>query len=84
MKSTSSCPKWDGKVSSAGRYLAKFESTVKIYEQSDALDKTVMVDLPTKSEYDALVASAATDDASKRLMRLFKANKRVCAMFTLG
>ena len=74
-------PKWDGKQESAGRFLLKFCAMAEYYDCGDALDPTLMSGMVTKSEYDAL--DQTTTDGKEKA-KLWRDNKRLCAIFVLG
>ena len=74
-----SVPKWDGKNSSAGRYVSQVEATAEYWDCADCLDPAKRI--PTKSEFDAL---NDTNDADGSQRKLFKENKKMGAVITLG
>ena len=76
-----SMPVWDGKAESCLRYLSQIEALAKYYNCGDALDATKMLNCPTKSEYDALGTTDPNDIAKAKL---YKANKQIHAIITLG
>ena len=77
-------PIWDGKVETCPRYLDQIEALAKYYYFGDALDEVKMLaDGPTKSEFDAL-SSTSKDPAELAKIKLYKANKRLCVIITLG
>ena len=79
-----SMPKWNGKSSTCARYLDQFEAVAEYYDGGDALDPVLMANCPTKGEYEALVAKANPDDNDKMMMKLYRANKRLCAIYVIG
>jgi hypothetical protein len=82
-KSISTVPKWDGKVESCAMYLAQISALAEYHDCGDAMDGMMMVDCPTKSEFDALQPTT-TDPDEKRRRKLYLANKRILAIMTLG
>ena len=54
---------------------------MEVYDCSDALDKIVMGNLPTKTKYNALDATKP-DDVKTALV--YKQNRKVCAIMRLG
>ena len=74
-------PKWDGKSETCPRYLVQVEALAKYYECGEAIDETDMANFPKKSEYAALDLTL-TDDKAKA--KLYKQNKRICAIMVLG
>lgn len=81
-KSLSTIPKWDGKTDTCSMYMAQVVALAEYYDCGDAMDKVAMANCPTKSEYDAL-GSNPTGDALKKAV-LYRQNKRMCAILTLG
>ena len=79
--SSTAITKWDGRNETAGRYISQFEAIAEFYDCGDALDEMAMADCPTKSEYRAL---NLTQDEGKRLAKLYKANAKMSATFSLG
>ena len=80
-RGVSSIPKWDGKAESYSRYKAKVEACAEMWDCADAFDAVAMRNCPTKAEYDALTEST---EEEKKKAKLFKANRRMCAVMTLG
>lgn len=79
-----SAPVWDGKAETCARYLDQIEALAEYYDCGDALDSVKMLSMcPTKAEYDAL-APTTTDATELAKVKLYKANKRICAIITLG
>jgi len=72
---------WDRKQDTFARYLDKVEALVIYYDCGDAMDKVAMRACPTKTAY---VALDQTTSPGKKKGALFKANKRMCAIITLG
>ena len=82
-KSLSGIPRWDGKEGSCSTYMAVLEAIAEYQDCEDAFDTNAMRNCPTKSEYDALAATT-TDVGEMARRSLWKANKKMCAFFTLG
>ena len=81
IKSMSAIPKWDGKAESCPRYLLQLEALAKFYDCGDALDESEMANRPTKAAFTLL---DKTNAAKKQAVDLYKANKRMVAIMTLG
>ena len=76
-----SIPQWDGKKDTFARYLDKIEALAIYYDCGDAMDEVEMRNCPTKTAYAAL---DLTQSPGKEQGALYKANKRMCAIITLG
>ena len=74
-------PYWDGKSESFGVYLSKIEAYAEFMGVGDALDPVLMTNCPTESEF---VVLDVLDPANGPLVELYKANKKLCAIITLG
>lgn len=77
-------PKWDGKAETCPRYLAKISALAEYYGCGDALDETEMTNCPNETEFKSLVASSTQTNDEKKKIQLYKQNKRLCAIITLG
>ena len=64
-------------------YLAQISTLAEYYDCGDAMDKTLMTDCPTKSEFD-LLQPTTTDLDEKHKRKLYLANKCILAIMTLG
>jgi len=82
-KGMSTIPKWDGKDASFSRWSAKLTALAELHDCGDAFDKAEMRNCPTRSEYEAFDMTNLSD-ADKKKVKLYKANKKVCAMLILG
>ena len=77
-------PVWDGKAERCSRYLDQIEALAKYYNCGNALDSVKMLaECPTKAEFDA-ISLMMMDAAELAKLKLYKANKRICAIITLG
>ena len=77
-------PVWDGKAETCARYLEQIEALAEYYNCGDALDSVkMMAECPTKAEFDA-ISSTTTDPVELAKLKLYKANKRICAIIVLG
>jgi hypothetical protein len=76
--------KWDGKVETCLRYLAKIRALAEYYCCGDALDKMEMTNFLNKTEFKSLVASSMRTDDKRKKIHLYKQNKSLCAIITLG
>ncbi len=61
-KSISTVPKWDGKVESCAMYLGQISALAEYHDCGDAMDRRMMVDCPTNSEFDALQLTTTDPD----------------------
>ena len=77
-------PKWDGKADTCARYITHIQALAEYHECGDALDETEMVNCPTKTEYMTLKGKSTSTDDEKEKINLYKANKRMTAIMTLG
>ena len=80
-KSLSTVPDWDGKQPTAAMYISKLEAMMEYHDSRDAMDKTIMATCLTKSEHDGLINS--NDDGDKKLAKLYRQNKRACAIMVI-
>ena len=79
-----STPVWDGKAETCPRYLDRIEALAEFYNCGNALDSVKMLsDCPMKSEFDAIL-STTTDSVELAKIKLYKENKRLCSIITLG
>ena len=79
-----SAPVWDGKTETCSRYLEQIEALADYYDCSGAIDLLKMLSMClTKAEYDA-ISSTTTDPGELVKVKIYKANKRICAIITLG
>ena len=74
-------PKWDGKWETCPRYLVQVEALDEYYECVEAMDETDMANCPTKSEYTVLDLTIADGKVNAKL---YKQNKRICAIMVIG
>ena len=81
-KSLSTVPKWDGAQDTCARYIAQVMALSEYYDCGDAMDSVAMGNCPTKTEYEAIGANPAGNDLKRAL--LWRQNKRMCAILTLG
>ena len=80
-----SIPKWDGKEESCPRYLAKLKALAEYYNCGDALDEGTMTsECSEESEFTTLQANSVLSDDEKKKVMLYKQNKRLCTVITLG
>ena len=80
-----SVPKWDGKEESCPRYLAKLKALAEYYNCGDALDEVTMTSECSKeSEFKSLQANSVLSDDEKKKVMLYKQNKHLCAVITMG
>ena len=77
-------PHWDGKQATCSRYLTVFEAMGDYYDCESAFDIVMMAGCPTKSEYEALAVKVGPDPDDLSKIKLWKANKKMCAHFVLG
>ncbi len=78
----STIPKWDGRAQTCPRYLSQLVALAEYHDCGDAMDEVEMVNCPTKTEYGAIIDKTANPGLAKAT--LYKANKRMCAIITLG
>ena len=79
--SLSKIPYWDGKAESFGVYLSKIEAYAESIGVGDALDPVLIANCPTKSEFVEIVVTSPTNIP---LVERHKANKKLCAIISLG
>ena len=81
-KSLSTVPKWDGAQDTCARYIAQVMALSEYYDCGDAMDSVAMGNCPTKTEYEVIGANPSGNDLKRSL--LWRQNKRMCAILTLG
>ena len=79
-----STPSWDGEASSAANYMFKVTAVAGYHSCLEAMDSGDMTDCPTKSEYDTLMANTNRDADEDNKVFLFKANRKIMAIISLG
>ena len=79
--SLSETPYWDGKAESFGVYVSKIKAYAKFFGVGDALDPDLMMNCPTWSEFSVL---DITKPENQQLVELYWANKKLCAIITVG
>ena len=68
-------PKWGGKEESCPQYIPHIAAWAEYYECGDAMDKTELVDYPTKAEYMTLKGKASLINDEREKISLYKQNK---------
>jgi hypothetical protein len=64
--------------------LAKIRALAEYYGCGDALDETGMTNHPNKMEFKSLMTSSTQTDDEKKNIHLYKRNKHLCAIISLG
>ena len=77
-------PSWDGEASTAENYMFKVTAVAGFHGCIEAMDSRDMLDCPTKIEYDVLMANTNRDAGENDKVALFKANRKIMAILSLG
>ena len=78
----STIPKWDGRAETCPRYLSQLGALAEYHDCGNAMDETEMNNCPTRTQYVAISDKTVTPGLEQAT--LYKANKRICAIITLG
>ena len=76
--------KWDGKADSCPRYLVKIRALAEFHSCGDTLDETEMVKCPTVTHFKVLSTQMTRSADEDCQIKLYKLNKRLCAIIMLG
>jgi hypothetical protein len=79
--SLSKIPYWDRKAENCGVYISKIKAYAKFMGVEDVLDPVTMANCPTKSDFAVI---DITNPTNVPLVELYKANKKLCTIITLG
>ena len=79
--SLSKIPFWDGKAKIFGVYISKIDAYDEFVGVGDALVPNLMMNSLTQLEFAVL---DATKPENQQLVKMYRANKKLCAIIALG